>query len=248
VRNAFILLVVVALVILGVGAFNNGVVFNVDYVAGTANAVSLLWVSGLLALLVVVVGMAAAWFAQSATKGSRRKLEAELQSTYERLRETEALAARRATEVVAATAAAAAATEPVAATVVAEPESATLVATEDATKVAGEDTTIVSDAAAAANDEAVTELADEAVTEVAPGDAEKIAGADAPEGSGDAGEAPPAGPPASEAGEQTAITMAGGADGAGAAPAGAGPAPADAEAPASEPPADDTGAAGPASS
>ena len=245
-RNAFILLVVVALVILGVGAFNNGVVFNVDYVAGTANAVSLLWVSGLLALLVVVVGMAAAWFAQSATKGSRRKLEAELQSTYERLRETEALAARRATEVVAATAAAA--TEPVAATVVAEPESATVVATEDATKVAGEDTTIVSDAAAAANDEAVTELADEAVTEVAPGDAEKIAGADAPEGSGDAVEAPAAGPPASEAGEQTAITMAGGADGAGAAPAGAGPAPADAEAPASEPPADDTGAAGPASS
>jgi hypothetical protein len=116
VRNAFILLVVVALVILGVGALNNGVAFNVDYVAGTANAVSLLWVSGLLAVLVLVVGMAAAWFAQSAMRGSRRKLEAELQSTYERLRETEALASRRATELAAAAAAAAPAVEVVAAT------------------------------------------------------------------------------------------------------------------------------------
>jgi len=221
VRNAFILLVVVALVILGVGAFNNGVAFNVDYVAGTANAVSLLWVSGLLAVLVLVVGMAAAWFAQSAMKGSRRKLEAELQSTYERLREAEALAARRATEVVAATAAA-------------EPETAAVVADEDVTVVATEDATIVSDAAA--SDEAVTTVAGEAATEVAAGEAETVAGADvAPEG-GAAAETPE-----SEIGEQTAVTMAGEVDPAAAAPAGA-------ESPAAEPPSDDTGAAGPASS
>ena len=123
-RNAFILLVIVALAIVGVGALNNGVAFNVDYVAGTANAVSLLWVSGLLAVLILVVGMAAAWFAQSAMKGSRRKLEAELQSTYERLREAEALAARRAAEVAAATAAAAAAAEVVDGDRRAEPASA----------------------------------------------------------------------------------------------------------------------------
>ena len=47
-----------------------------------------------------VVGLAAAWFAQAAVAGTRRKLEAELQSTYERLREAEALAARPAPVVV----------------------------------------------------------------------------------------------------------------------------------------------------
>ena len=93
-RNALILLAVVALLILAVGALNNGTAFDVDYVAGTVSAVSLFWVSAVIAALVFVVGLAAAWFAQSAVAGSRRKLEAELQSTYERLREAEALAAR----------------------------------------------------------------------------------------------------------------------------------------------------------
>jgi uncharacterized membrane protein YciS (DUF1049 family) len=181
VRKAFILLVVVALLILAMGALNNGVVFKVDYVAGTANAVSLLWVSGLLAVLVVVVGMAAAWFAQSAMKGSRRKLEAELQSTYERLRKAEAEAARPA-PVAASTAPAA---ESVAATVVAEPASATAVAAEDATVVVAEHATIVSDPAAGAGDEAVTTVSGEAATEVAPGETATIAGADAAEGAGD---------------------------------------------------------------
>ena len=95
-RNALILLAVVALLILAVGALNNGTVFDIDYVAGTVSSVSLLWVSAVIAALVFVVGLAAAWFAQAAMTGSRRKLEAELQSTYERLREAEALAARRA--------------------------------------------------------------------------------------------------------------------------------------------------------
>ena len=93
-RNALILLAVVALIILAVGALNNGTAFDVDYVAGTVSAVSLFWVSAVIAALVFVVGLAAAWFAQSAVAGLRRKLEAELQSTYERLREAEALAAR----------------------------------------------------------------------------------------------------------------------------------------------------------
>ena len=50
--------------------------------------------SAVVAALVFVVGLAAAWFAQAAMAGSRRKLEAELQSTYERLREAESLAAQ----------------------------------------------------------------------------------------------------------------------------------------------------------
>ena len=45
----------------------------------------------LIAALVFIVGLVAAWFAKSAMTGSRRKLEAELQSTYARLREAEAL-------------------------------------------------------------------------------------------------------------------------------------------------------------
>ena len=112
-RNALILLAVVALLILVVGALNNGTAFDVDYVAGTVSAVSLFWVSAVIAALVFVVGLVAAWFAQAAVAGTRRKLEAELQSTYERLREAEALAARPAPAVVE--------TAPAAATVVAVP-------------------------------------------------------------------------------------------------------------------------------
>ncbi len=127
-RKALILLAVVAVLILVVGALNNGTAFDVDYAAGTVSAVSLFWVSAVIAALVFVVGLAAAWFAQSAVAGSRRKLEAELQSTYERLREAEALAARPAP-----------AAEVVAATEVAEAE--TVVAVEEATDVAGADET-----------------------------------------------------------------------------------------------------------
>ena len=133
-RNALILLAVVALLILAVGAFNNGTAFDVDYVAGTVSSVSLFWVSAVLAALVFVVGLAAAWFAQAAMTGSRRKLEAELQSTYERLREAEALAARP------APAAAAPAAEAVAVTVVAGREEATVVAATEAATVAETDT------------------------------------------------------------------------------------------------------------
>lgn len=133
-RNALILLAVVAVLILTVGALNNGTAFDVDYVAGTVSAVSLFWVSAVIAALVVVAGLAAAWFALSSCAGSRRKLEAELQSTYERLREAEALAARPAP-----------AAEPapvpvvVAAADVAEAE--TVVAVDEATVVAGADET-----------------------------------------------------------------------------------------------------------
>jgi uncharacterized membrane protein YciS (DUF1049 family) len=144
VRNALILLVVVALVILAVGALNNGTAFDIDYVAGTVSAVSLFWVSAVIAALVFVVGIAAAWFAQAAVAGTRRKLEGELQSTYERLREAEARAARPAPVVVEAApaVAATAVAEPV---VVAAAEEVTVVAGEDQTVVAGEDATLVAE-------------------------------------------------------------------------------------------------------
>ena len=191
-RNALILLVVVALLILVVGALNNGTAFDIDYAAGTVTSVSLLWVSAVIAALVFVVGLAAAWFAQAAVAGRRRKLEAELQSTYERLREAEALAVRPAPAVVE--------TAPAAATVVAEPvtvvapDEATIVSAEEVTVVAGEDETMV-----ALEDETVvavegeTIVVDEGATEVAE---ESGAGAEGPE-------------TVVEAGEQTAVTMTG---------------------------------------
>ncbi len=178
-RKALILLAVVALLILVVGALNNGTAFDVDYVAGTVTSVSLLWVSAVLAALVFVVGLAAAWFAQAAMTGSRRKLEAELQSTYERLREAEALAARPAPASEAPVA------EVVAATAVAEPEPATIVETVEVTEVSGEDVTVV-------DGEAVT---------VVDGDEAATAAADETPAAGDDADQPAA--------EQTAITMAG---------------------------------------
>ena len=180
-RNALILLVVVALLILTVGALNNGTAFDVDYVAGTVTAVSLFWVSIVLAALVFVVGLAAAWFAQAAVAGTRRKLETELQSTYERLREAEARAARPAPVVVEAAPAVVA--EPVVAAATRsrswQPRTVTVVAGEDATMVAGEEATVIADQPAEA-------IADEPETVATTAEE-----------------------PAAEPGEQTAVTMAG---------------------------------------
>ncbi|HEX5643072.1 MAG TPA: hypothetical protein VFZ86_12160 [Thermoleophilia bacterium] len=184
-RNALILLAVVALLILAMGALNNGTAFDVDYVAGTVSAVSLFWVSAVIAALVFVVGLAAAWFAKSAVAGSRRKLEAELQSTYERLREAEALVARPAPAPEPA---------PVAAVVPAEvAEAETVVAAEEATVVAGADET-------APAREDVTLIAGEEATVVAGEEATVVADE---RGTDVASDAP------GEPGEQTAVTMAG---------------------------------------
>jgi hypothetical protein len=195
VRNALILLTAVALLILVGGALNNGVVFDVDYVAGTARSVSLLWVAAVIAGLVFVVGLMAAYLARTAVFGQRRKLEAELQTTYERLREAESLAARPApapeADIVVAPAVAATVEEVAAgeATVVAaSEEAATIVDTADATVVAGEAATAVAGADA----------------DVGEAEAETAAGVDT-----------------GEAGEATAVTMAGAAAEASPAAAGA---------------------------
>ena len=189
-RNALILLAVVALLILVMGGLNNGTAFNLDYAVGTVNAVSVFWVSAVIAALVFIVGLVAAWFAKSSMTGSRRKLEAELQATYERLREAEALAARP------APAAPAPAVEVVAATVVAEQEAATVVETGAVTVVAGEAVTVASDEAGTMVESAEAETVIEAAPQAVDAAATDASAVDEP-------------PAEAIPGEQTAVTMAG---------------------------------------
>lgn len=89
-RNALIVLVVMALVFIALGVVNNGLLFDIDFVAGTWTAVSLFWVAVVTAGVVFVTGVVAAFLAQSGAAAARRKLEKELQGTYERLRAAEA--------------------------------------------------------------------------------------------------------------------------------------------------------------
>ena len=89
-RNALIVLVVVALVIVALGAVNHSLLFDIDFVAGTWTEVSLFWVAVVTAGVVFVTGLVAAFFAASGAVAARRRLEKELQGTYERLRAAEA--------------------------------------------------------------------------------------------------------------------------------------------------------------
>ena len=89
-RNSLIVLVVVALVLVALGAFNHDLLFDIDLVVGTWMGVSLFWVAVVTAGVVVVTGLAVAFFSRSSAVTTRRKLEKELQGTYERLRAVEA--------------------------------------------------------------------------------------------------------------------------------------------------------------
>lgn len=89
-RNALIVLVVVALVLVALGAVNHGLLFDIDFVAGTWTAVSVFWVAVAAAGVVFVSGVVAAFLARSGAVAARRKLEKELQGAYERLRAAEA--------------------------------------------------------------------------------------------------------------------------------------------------------------
>ena len=89
-RNSLIVLVVVALVLVALGAFNHDLLFDIDLVVGTWTGVSLFWVAVITAGVVVVTGLAVAFFSRSSAVTTRRKLEKELQGTYERLRAVEA--------------------------------------------------------------------------------------------------------------------------------------------------------------
>ncbi len=94
-RNALILLIVVAILIVTLGAVNHSVALEIDYVAGTWRAVSLAWIGLAVAGVVVAAGLAAALLARAAAARARRKLESELDETYRRLRDAEARAVPR---------------------------------------------------------------------------------------------------------------------------------------------------------
>ena len=89
-RNALIVLGVVALVLVTLGAVNHGLLFDIDLVVVTWAAVSLFWVAVVVVGVVVLTGMVVAFFSRTGAVATRRKLEKELQVTYERLRSAEA--------------------------------------------------------------------------------------------------------------------------------------------------------------
>jgi hypothetical protein len=95
VRNALIVLGVVALVLVTLGAVNHDLLFDIDFVIGTWTAVSLFWVAVVFAGVVLFIGVVAAFLARAGVVAAQRKLEKELQGTYERLRAAEAEAAPR---------------------------------------------------------------------------------------------------------------------------------------------------------
>lgn len=91
-RTALAILVIVALVFLAVGAVNNDVTLDLDFLVVSWPGVSLFWLSVALAGVVLAVGVAAAWTARAAAVGAQRRLEKELGKTYKRLREAQAAA------------------------------------------------------------------------------------------------------------------------------------------------------------
>lgn len=89
-RRVLTFLLVVALVVTAFGALNHSASFRVHYLAGTTAATSLFWVALVLAVVVFMAGVAAVWMAVAGAAATARKLERELQGTYERLRAAEA--------------------------------------------------------------------------------------------------------------------------------------------------------------
>lgn len=89
-RNAVILLAAVALLLAAIGAANHSLTFDIEYGFGALRSVSLFWITLVTAGVVLVTGLIAAWLARSSAVAGQRKLERELQSTYERLRAVQA--------------------------------------------------------------------------------------------------------------------------------------------------------------
>ena len=198
-RNALILLAVIALVILLAGAINHSVAFDVDFMVGGVDGVSLFWVGAVVAAVAFAGGVVAMWLTHTAGAGTRRKLETELRQTYERLRAAEAQVAAHdeaADKVVQISPSAL------------ETTAAAAPAQEAVTTVAEEPTAV---AGAPAEDEAMTAVEDEAETVVAGAAASAAVGAAAGDAaSGEAGQ--PIGEAEKPAGadpEQTAVTVVG---------------------------------------
>jgi hypothetical protein len=91
-RKVFIAIVIVALVLVVLGGVNHGHLVDVDYLFGTWHGVSLLMLSLIAGALVLLAGLLSGVVAELRASAGLRKLEAELQRTYVRLREAEAMA------------------------------------------------------------------------------------------------------------------------------------------------------------
>jgi len=186
-KNALIVLGVVALVVLTLGAFNREASLDVDYVVGVWRSVNVFWLFLIAAGVVLAAGLLGAALARAQGWRERGKLEKELLDVYRRLRTAEAEAARAAGAAGTAAAAAeartmAAAGETAAPTAVGAPEEAT-------TAVAAPDE---ASTAVSAPDEARTAVSapDEASTAVSAPDEDRAAAAGQ---SGDAAEPGPTG-------------------------------------------------------
>ena len=89
-RNAVIVLLAVGGLVLLLGALSHSLILDIDYVAGTVRGVSAFWIALVVAVVFVIAGLAAAALARGGAVAEQHKLEAELQTTYERLRAAEA--------------------------------------------------------------------------------------------------------------------------------------------------------------
>jgi hypothetical protein len=88
-KNALIILGIVAVALVLVGAFNAGVTVSIDLLAGGVQ-VSLFWIALAVAAAIGLAALAG-WTLGRVQGGERaRKLERELETTYRRLRESEA--------------------------------------------------------------------------------------------------------------------------------------------------------------
>lgn len=88
-KNSVIVLLVVALIVLVIGAVNQDQRVDLDYVFGTWRDVSVFTLTAIVAAATMVVGFAVAAMARLGVVGEKRKLERELEQVYPRLREAE---------------------------------------------------------------------------------------------------------------------------------------------------------------
>lgn len=88
-KNSVIVLLVVALIVLVIGAVNQDQRVDLDYVFGTWRDVSVFTLTAIVAAATMVVGFVVAAMARLGVVGEKRKLERELEQVYPRLREAE---------------------------------------------------------------------------------------------------------------------------------------------------------------
>lgn len=89
-KNALIVLAVVALLVLTLGLFNREASVDVDYVVGVWRSVNVFWLFAIAAGVVVAAGLLGASLARAQGWRERGKLEKELLEVYRRLRAVEA--------------------------------------------------------------------------------------------------------------------------------------------------------------